>query len=431
MTIVVATDFSQGASHAMRIAGLLAKAVSLPLHLVHVSEDPRAPLVIRTSEERLLVEDRRKLNEAAEALRRDYGVPVAIELEAGRVVDQVCAVAERHVADLLVIGSPPGSHSLVGSTAEKIVRSVRVPVLAVRSPAALETWLTTDRPLRILVGSDLGAASREAEGFLTLLDRAGPIDVQVVCVADPVGTHARYDLPPPYDMNVLEPAAAQLALRDLTAQGDAFAWKERRHPRVIASTARADTHLAILGEHADLVVVGARKRSWLAEAWQGSVASGVLRTSPTSVVCVPRGLATAKLPLRARPRIVVAATDFSALGDEAVRTALSMIDPGATLHLVHVLTGVLENEAEERIAAHRQLRRRVPEELEGRQVHVDVLVGHPAEAITGFARRVGADSLCLGSHGRSGAGALVLGSTSHEVVAHADIPVLIVPPARE
>jgi len=88
--------------------------------------------------------------------------------------------------------------------------------------------------LRVLVGSDLGVASRDAESFLTLLDRAGALDVQVTCVAHPVDTHARYDLPPPRDLNVLEPTAEQLVLRDLAAQGEAFPWKDRRHPRVVA-----------------------------------------------------------------------------------------------------------------------------------------------------------------------------------------------------
>jgi len=185
-----------------------------------------------------------------------------------------------------------------------------------------------------------------------------------------------------------------------------------------------------LAEQADLVVVGARKRSWLAEAWYGAVASGVLRNAPTSVVCVPRAIVPPKLPTRTRPRVVVAATDFSDLGDEAVRAALAMIDPGATLHLVHVLSGILESEAEERVAAHRQLRQRVPAALDGRDVQLDVLVGRPAEAIVSFARRVGAEGLCLGSRGRSGVSALVLGSTSQEVLARAEVPVLLVPPVR-
>jgi nucleotide-binding universal stress UspA family protein len=430
MTIVVGTDFSEEACRAVRVAGLLARALSESVHLVHVSEDPRAVLVIRTPEEHLLSEDRKKLAQAAEELSRELGVPVSAELEAGTVVDQLCDVAERHVADLLVIGAGGRARSFVGGTAERVVRNVRVPVLAVRTSSPFENWLSDQRPLQVLVGSDLGAAARDAEGFVGLLDRAGPIEVQVACVAHPADTHARYDLPPPKDANVLDPSASQLVLRDLDAQAAGFAWRDRRRTRVVAGTANAETHLAILAEHADVILIGARKRSFLAEAWYGSVASGLLRNAPTNVICVPRSLVAPKLPSRPRPQIVVAATDFSALGDETVRVALGMIDPGAMLHVVHVLSGILENEIEERAGAYHQLQRRVPTELEGREVRVEVLAGHPAEAIVGFSRRVGADTLCLGSHGRSGVSALVLGSTSQEVLSRSHIPVLIVPPER-
>ncbi len=431
MTIVVGTDFSDEARHAVRAAGLLARALSGTVHLVHVSEDPRAALVIRTPEEHLLSEDRKKLVQAAEDLSRELGIAVTSELEAGAVVDQLCDAAERNLADLLVIGTGGRTRSFVGGTAERVVRNVRVPVLAVRAPQPFEAWLSGQRTLRVLVGSDLGAAARDAEDFVSLLDRAGPIEVQVACVAHPADTHARYNLTPPQNVNLLDPSATALVLRDLDAQGARLSFRDRRQVRVVPGTAQAETHLAILAEQADVVVIGARKRSWLAEAWYGSVASGLLRNAPTNVICVPRALVAPKLPSHTRARVVVAATDFSALGDEAVRVALSMIDPGATLHVVHVLSGILENEIEERAGAHRQLRQRLPVDLEGREVRVEVLAGHPAEAITGFARRVGADALCLGSHGRSGVGALVLGSTSHEVLGLSHVPVLIVPPKRD
>jgi nucleotide-binding universal stress UspA family protein len=57
-----------------------------------------------------------------------------------------------------------------------------------------------------------------------------------------------------------------------------------------------------------------------------------------------------------------------------------------------------------------------------------VLVGEPIPSIVGFARRVGADLICVGSHGRTGLGALALGSTSHGLLTVAEVPVLVVPP---
>ena len=49
-----------------------------------------------------------------------------------------------------------------------------------------------------------------------------------------------------------------------------------------------------------------------------------------------------------------------------------------------------------------------------------------AEGIIKSARDAGADLIVMGSHGRRGLGRLLLGSQAAEVLAHADIPVLII-----
>ncbi|MDV3251516.1 universal stress protein [Devosia sp. BK] len=49
-----------------------------------------------------------------------------------------------------------------------------------------------------------------------------------------------------------------------------------------------------------------------------------------------------------------------------------------------------------------------------------------AEGIIAAARELNADLIVMGSHGRRGLGRLLLGSQAAEVLAHADIPVLII-----
>jgi nucleotide-binding universal stress UspA family protein len=49
-----------------------------------------------------------------------------------------------------------------------------------------------------------------------------------------------------------------------------------------------------------------------------------------------------------------------------------------------------------------------------------------AEGIIRAAREIGADLIVMGSHGRRGLGRLLLGSQAAEVLAHADIPVLVI-----
>lgn len=49
-----------------------------------------------------------------------------------------------------------------------------------------------------------------------------------------------------------------------------------------------------------------------------------------------------------------------------------------------------------------------------------------AEGIIREAKNIGADLIVMGSHGRRGLGRLLLGSQAAEVLAHAEVPVLII-----
>lgn len=67
----------------------------------------------------------------------------------------------------------------------------------------------------------------------------------------------------------------------------------------------------------------------------------------------------------------------------------------------------------------------------GLDVVVDVLEGPPADAIVRAARSHRCDLIVMGNRGHGQLTSLLLGSVSHRVVAHADVPVLIVKPAAE
>ncbi len=56
--------------------------------------------------------------------------------------------------------------------------------------------------------------------------------------------------------------------------------------------------------------------------------------------------------------------------------------------------------------------------------------GAPWRALAALATEMGADVVVVGSRGRSGVGSLVLGSTSHGLVYHCRVPVLVVNPDR-
>lgn len=66
-------------------------------------------------------------------------------------------------------------------------------------------------------------------------------------------------------------------------------------------------------------------------------------------------------------------------------------------------------------------------EAAGQQIAVKHVPDLPAaEGIISEAKRISADLIVMGSHGRRGLGRLLLGSQAAEVLAHSDIPVLII-----
>lgn len=66
--------------------------------------------------------------------------------------------------------------------------------------------------------------------------------------------------------------------------------------------------------------------------------------------------------------------------------------------------------------------------LEKRGVQAQYVVknGHASDAITAIASKGRFDLLMMGSHGHSALGKLVLGSVATKVMAHCDVPVLLV-----
>ena len=150
----------------------------------------------------------------------------------------------------------------------------------------------------------------------------------------------------------------------------------------------------------------------------------------------------------AAPYQVVAACDFSPLGDRAVTEALRACaqHPTAALHVISVAaegpSGLILPGAEAHFVAHAEARERMQAHV-GRlvddflargavlpmdHVAVYVAVGVPSERIIALAAGIDADLIVLGTHGRRGIGRMLLGSVAEEVVRGAPCGVLVIRP---
>ena len=140
--ILSPVDFSDTSEHAVRYAVDLASRLGAEMELVHVYQLPTYALpdgaiLARPDFVASLTDELQK--QMDEVIRRYSGHGVEIR---GRIVEgmpyaEVNRVAQEEKADLIVMGTHGRTgltHLLLGSVAERVVRTSSVPVLTVRRP---------------------------------------------------------------------------------------------------------------------------------------------------------------------------------------------------------------------------------------------------------------------------------------------------------
>ncbi len=181
--ILVPTDFSEHAAHAVDTAAKLAKPFGASLHLLHVVQlpvmavNPEAPALPVTFWTEMREFAKKRLEPIQKKLQAD-GVRCESEVIEDIPGFAISAAAERAHADLIVMGSrglTGVKHLLLGSVAERTVRGAACPVLTVKpssGPLALRT---------IVVPMDFSpAAQRALEVVKSLAKTAGPAHVVLV-----------------------------------------------------------------------------------------------------------------------------------------------------------------------------------------------------------------------------------------------------------
>jgi nucleotide-binding universal stress UspA family protein len=391
-----------------------------------------------------------RLTEEAGRLRK-LGAMVKEKLHHGLPDEKLVELSRAPGARMVVVsslGHRPAGRWLLGSISERTAESAAVPTLVVRDAAPFEAWAAGTRKLKVLVALDFTQSAEAALRWVKELKKIGPCEIIAAHISWPPGELARLG-PSGVGSLAENPTELQQALeRDLSATvrevlGDAGA-----RVRIMSNWGRVDFALIEIArqENADLIVTGTHRRHGLQRLAGQSVSRGLLHYAPMSVACVPTPTATVRKDI-VLPRIhrALAATDFSPLGDRAVPYAYASLAERGVVKLIHVVppwglpgpfvphyqNEPLTKKKHNQLIADslKKLRALIPAEADALGIVTEVEVVHgrnPAEIISQTAEGFGADLICIGTHGRSGLSAALLGSVATGFMTMSKRPVLTV-----
>ena len=140
--ILVATDFSEPSSVAMAYGRDLARNYNARLHVMHVVEDvmlrysSEVGLALPTLQEDLVKAARKELESRLTDEDREQLKVVPVLDTGANISEAICDYARTNAIDLIITGTHGRgavSHFLMGSVAERVVRTAPCPVLTVHA----------------------------------------------------------------------------------------------------------------------------------------------------------------------------------------------------------------------------------------------------------------------------------------------------------
>jgi nucleotide-binding universal stress UspA family protein len=288
--------------------------------------------------------------------------------------------------------------------------------------------------MRIVLATDGTDAAVGAVHLARALSQrhAAPVEVLAVLDAIPMGglvdaetmALARRSLEDAGRMALRQRVSDQL----WEAGAEAAAW-----PTTIEVGPPAPTIVRFAHDRSATLIVMGLGRHALAERWFGTeTALRVMRLAHVPVLAVPA-------ETRGLPSTAVVAVDFTEFSRDAAGRTLDILEPGGTLHLVHVFwrpatdvywVGGSDWMESQRAAMEAQLQEMA--RLLGRSGEVRVLThameGDAAVEALRLAEGVGAELIAVGSHGSGFFSRLLMGSVSTRVVRRTTGMVLVAPP---
>lgn len=276
--ILVATDLSESGREALEAAADLGYRTGATVHVVHAHEEPGPGTHVPSMIGSLHARRRALLRIVEEAVPRAIWSET-VRVRVGDPAEVIIAEARLIDADLIVLGPHRKrvvADTLLGSTAEQVIRRATVPCLLVNGPLRLP-------PRRLLVPTDFTAPARKA-GIAALRTAAwlGDGDDSRVTLAHVTATPKGLD--------------GEWARGEIE---DDLADEAREMSREAATAIPVDTRI-LLGRgpidellldmelsNTDLLVIGTHGDPMLVRKLLGSVSSAMVRHAPIPMMLVP------------------------------------------------------------------------------------------------------------------------------------------------
>ncbi|WP_297332134.1 universal stress protein [Flavobacterium sp.] len=184
--ILVPTDFSEHAEHALKVAAQIARKNNSEIYLLHMLELPShisddgigESNAVGSSagvpEVMFFMEKTRERFE--EVLNAPYleGIPVVEAIQFDRAFDGIIKQSKKHSIDLIVMGSHGASgfrEMFIGSNTEKVVRTSNIPVLVIKKDEG------NFNPQKFVFASDFSEEIRKP--FSQVVDFANTFDMEL------------------------------------------------------------------------------------------------------------------------------------------------------------------------------------------------------------------------------------------------------------
>ena len=278
--ILCPVDFFPASTQAARYAIALAKRYGAKLILLHVIEPDSTSLYDLPDDNQLTRLIRKRAAERLEKiadLARTAEVPVEVFVRNGLADIVIHSTISECDADFVVMGTHGRrglKRFLMGSTAERLLRNLRVPILTIR-----DARIKAAKPIRhILLTTDLSEGTKEAVAYALWLAAEHQAKLTLLHVLNDVQAD-------------ISGAYRDPLIRSIQRELEELVPVEARSSRITAKVLVGRPSRRILPllqrEKVDLVIINIHKKTILDRLSIGSTAERVVSSAPVPVLAVP------------------------------------------------------------------------------------------------------------------------------------------------